>query len=117
MRLFNKSKNILLAEKVKIANGFWMRTKGLIGEKKLESSFALVIPDCSSVHTFFMSIPIDILFLDDQNKIIKSVSKLAPYRFSFGPKQSNKVIELPAGTIKQTQTEVGDILQIQEEEN
>lgn len=130
MWLFNKSKNILLAKKVKIADGFWMRMKGLMGEKKLEESFAFVIPNCSSIHTFFMSIPIDVLFihpvkssafgggatksplheLNKESRIMKAVSELAPFRFSGCRGREVQVIELPAGTIRQTKTEAGDIL-------
>lgn len=115
MGIVNISRNVVLASKLRIANDFWARTKGLIGEKKLESSSALLIPDCSSIHTFFMSVSIDVLFFNSANKIVRAVPKLAPYRFSFGPRETQGVIELPTGTLADTKTEVGDILLIQEE--
>ena len=47
---------------------FFSRLKGLIGTKSIRSNEAILFSDCKMVHSFFMSIPIDVIFLDDENK-------------------------------------------------
>lgn len=61
----------------------WERMRGLLGRKKLLEQEALLIVPCSSVHTIGMGYEIDIVYLDSQGKVLKTVSRLKPLRFSF----------------------------------
>jgi len=61
----------------------WERMRGLLGRKKLLEQEALLIVPCSSVHTIGMGYEIDIVYLDVQGKVLKTVSRLKPLRFSF----------------------------------
>jgi len=67
------------------------------------------------MHTFFMRFPIDVIFLDRQGRILKIDHELKPWRLSSLAFGATEAIELPAGTAKRTNTQVGDVLTIQDD--
>lgn len=89
----------ILAKRLAVADTFWSRFKGLMGKKKLISGCALLLYPCSSVHTFFMRFPIDVVYLDKDMNILKVVKAMKPWRLDFGHKKAVYVLELPAKTI------------------
>ncbi len=112
MRLINQSKNTVLAEDVFIAKTPLARIKGLLGRKIFARSQALILDPCSSIHTFFMCFPIDVLFVDKNYKVLQTLRDFNPNRISRIYWNSSRVIELPAGTLKLTNTQVQDQLQL-----
>jgi uncharacterized protein len=112
MRLTNRTKNTVLAENVFIANTPFKRIKGLLGQKVFLPNQALILDHCNSVHTFFMRFPIDVLFVDQDYKVICILPNLNPNRISPIYWHSSKVIELPAGKLEATNTKVQDHLQL-----
>ena len=76
----------------------FQRLRGLLGrEGKLLNSVLWLRP-CSSVHTCFMRSPIDVIYLDGERRVLKTVSKLKPWRFSACP-GAVSVLELANGLI------------------
>ncbi len=112
MRLINQTKNTILAEDVLIANNPLLRIKGLLGKKAFSAGQAIILEPCNSIHTFFMRFPIDVLFLDKNYKVIKALGNFCPNRISFIYWNSVRVIELPAGRLSLTDTQVQDQLQL-----
>ena len=112
MKLYNKTKNIVLAENVIVADSFFKRMKGLLGRKELNPGEGLILKPCNSVHTFFMRFPIDIVFVDKNNKVIKTVLSLRPFFLTGIYLSSHSCIELPSGTINSTSTVKGDIISL-----
>lgn len=110
MRIVNKTKNTLLAKDAVMAERLSKRTKGLLDRTSYKGGEALIIKPCKSVHTWFMAFPIDVLFVDEENKVIRAISDLRPFRISPLVFKSACVIELPAGTIKLTNTTESDLL-------
>ncbi len=78
-----------------LANRFLTRARGLLG-RRLAAEEGLLIKPCAAVHTFGMSYPIDVVFLDRDNRILKIVSHLAPWRLA-ACGGSRAVLELNAG--------------------
>ena len=111
MIIQNITQNIIIAHKAQVANTFFSRLKGLLGTKNLEAGRGLVIRSCSSIHTIGMQYALDVLFLDEKNKVLKIVLNLPPGRLSLCS-HSSYVVELPAGVIEATGTAVGDRLAI-----
>jgi uncharacterized protein len=99
MKILDKGKNTVLAENAVIAATFFTRMKGLLGRKGLESGQAMVIKSCASVHTFFMQFTIDVVFVDKNNRVVKTISNLGPWRFTPFYPAASYCIEFPAGTI------------------
>lgn len=112
MRLINQTKNTVLAEDVFIAKTAFTRIKGLLGRKNFTLGQALILDPCNSIHTFFMCFSIDVLFVDKNCKVVQALRDLCPNRISRIYRSSSKVIELPAGTLKLTNTQAQDQLQL-----
>jgi uncharacterized membrane protein (UPF0127 family) len=70
-----------------------------------------MIQPCSSVHTHFMRFPIDVLYLSDENVVVK-VAMMKVFRFSMGGKGARKVLELPYGSAEEAGIQVGDRLTV-----
>jgi uncharacterized membrane protein (UPF0127 family) len=91
---------------MEVADSGPKRNKGLLGREGLSSGEGLWIIPCESVHTFWMRFPIDLVYLDSK----KLVSALPAWRLS-ACLRAHSVLELPAGTIRITQTQPGDTLE------
>jgi uncharacterized membrane protein (UPF0127 family) len=84
--------------------------KGLLGRKDFPQGEALVITRCQSIHMFFMNFPIDVVFCDRQNKVVGLCQEIKPFYLSPIFFKASYAIELPAGTIASTKTQLGDQL-------
>lgn len=111
MRLINQTRGTVLAESIVFANTSFKRLKGLLGHRGLLDGQAMIIKPCNCVHTLFMRFSIDVLFVDKNNKVVKALGQLTPFRFSKLYWKSQVVVELPCGKLKSTQTQDGDSLQ------
>lgn len=112
MRVINVSKNTVLAENARLAEGFFSRLKGLLGESGLTPGECLIIKPCDSIHTFFMRFVIDVAFVDKENKIIKIYACLKPGKLSGIFFNAAFCLELPSGTLSRTKTEEGNLINI-----
>jgi uncharacterized membrane protein (UPF0127 family) len=113
MKIINKTKNTVLAEEAVVADTIFRRVKGLLGRRDFIKGEALIIKPCNSIHTLLMRFPIDVLFVDKHNQVIKVVSPLVPSRLTRIYFNSVFVIELPAGTVQSTLTSKGDTISIE----
>lgn len=107
----NLTRNTKLADQAELAKSGAKRSKGLLGRKGLGRGEGLWIVPCEAIHTFFMQFPIDLVYIDRKFRIKKVRNSVRPWRFS-ACLTAHSVIELPAGTIRDTQTECGDTLDI-----
>ena len=89
------------------AESFRDRLIGLMGEGD-ESRLQLVIPRCSSIHTWFMRKPIDVAFVDGDGVVLAVHEAVGPWRFLFGPRRTRSVIEMPTGYTRSRSMKVGD---------
>ncbi|MCP4714707.1 MAG: DUF192 domain-containing protein, partial [Deltaproteobacteria bacterium] len=108
MRAVHLTSGSILAKDVSVATNFFDRACGLLGRRCLPAGQGLYIPQCSSIHMFFMRFPIDVMFMDKHNCITGLRFKLAPFRLAWGPKKTAGVLELPAGTLKGHEYREGD---------
>ncbi|MGB8232683.1 MAG: DUF192 domain-containing protein [Methanobacterium sp.] len=108
--LLNKSKGNNLG-KIDLADSFLPRFMGLMLRKDPEKGLILKLPSSrsrrgSSIHMFFMRFPLDIIFLDEDKKIVDMVS-IKPWK-TYTPKAPSKyVIELEEGSISKYKLEIG----------
>jgi uncharacterized membrane protein (UPF0127 family) len=87
--------------------------KGLIGRaaREFDPGNALWIVPSDGIHTFGMRFPIDAVYLDSRGRILKLYHRLRPFRIAALMPSAKSVLELPAGTLIRTHTEVGDVLE------
>lgn len=71
-----------------------------------------IVP-CEAVHTFFMKFAIDLIYLDKKLRVKKVRSRVKAWRVS-ACLSAHSILELPVGTVQETQTSLGDLLEIQE---
>ena len=107
----NVTRDTHVAEKAEVAGSGVKRSKGLLGRKGLGPGEGMWIIPCESVHTFFMKFPIDLIYIDKKHRVKKTRSSVPAWRLS-ACLSAHSVIELPAGTIRESRTEKGDQLEI-----
>jgi uncharacterized membrane protein (UPF0127 family) len=104
-----KSDGTRLCAECRVAASPWMRMRGLLGRKQLSEREGLLIRRTRSVHTHFMRFPIDVLFLDGDNTVVKIVEGLRPWRVA-SSRRGRDVLELAAGTCRRIGASEGDRL-------
>jgi uncharacterized membrane protein (UPF0127 family) len=110
LQVSNLTRQTVLATRMELANSGPKRNKGLLGRNHLAPGEGLWIVPCESVHTFFMQFPIDLIYLDREKRIRKLRSAVPPWRMSVCL-TAHSILELPAGTIRNSQTQRGDTLE------
>jgi uncharacterized protein len=105
----NRTRDTVLGNAVDVADTSAKRRTGLLKHERLEPGQGLWIDPCESVHTFFMKFPIDLVYLDKRRIVKKVRSRVPAWRLS-ACLTAHSIVELPAGTVEQTRTQVGDEL-------
>jgi uncharacterized membrane protein (UPF0127 family) len=97
----------VIASKVSVAATRSARRTGLLRHTSLPEQEGLWIIPCHGVHTCGMRFAIDVLALDEEGRIIDRVTSLKPWRLRLPRRGAVGVLELAAGRIDRTRTEVG----------
>jgi uncharacterized membrane protein (UPF0127 family) len=108
MKAFNRASGKELAANLTVADTLFSRAKGLLGKKSLPQGEGLLITPCKGVHTFLMKFPIDVVFLDEENRIIESLTDFKPHRMTKVLLACSSVLELPAGTVRASDSIIGN---------
>jgi hypothetical protein len=92
-------------EKVELAESFFKKALGLMFRKNLEGALVLTLPRetrvGASIHTFFMRFPIDVLFLDEERRVVDTAFNVRPWTFNVTPRSPVRyVVEFEAGNMK-----------------
>ena len=103
-----------LVSRARVASSMWSRFWGLMVRRSLPSHEGLLIDPCNSVHTFFMRFPIDVLFLDEDNRVLKIATELRPFRVAVG-RGARRVLEIAAGRAASVGVRAGDKVTLRED--
>jgi uncharacterized protein len=109
----NVTRSTVLGSKIREARSFLERGRGLMFVSKLESGEGMLIDPCSSIHTFWMRFPIDVLYVDRDGTVLRADRSMKPWRIGPVFTGSRWVVELPDGTIDATGTKAGDKLLVE----
>lgn len=112
MILYNWTTREVLARDVNVAYCFAKRFKGLMFTKKFPDCGGLIIKPCGGVHTFFMRYPLDVILLDEQNRIIYKKINMPPNRITSYFRRSRTAVELPGGSLLGRDVSHGDELKL-----
>ena len=110
----NLTKKNIISHNPIYATSLMQRTRGMLFNN-FDNFDAMVFNNCHCIHTMFMQIKIDILFVDCENCICDLRKELLPWRLMVRSKQALSVIELPEGSIERLNIEIGDIVDINAE--
>lgn len=110
LRVTNSNRSSVIAERVRIADTSFTRFIGLLGRRTLPSGEGLLIRPSNGVHTVGMQFSIDVLLLDRTGVVLTAYNTLRPFRVTRLNWKAASALELPAGVIAASQTQVGDQL-------
>lgn len=99
-----------LGDRVRVADSWWARFRGLLATPPLAAGEGLLIDPCRGVHMFGMRYPIDVAFLDRAGKVVGICHHLAPGARSPFVRAARSALELPAGTLEAAGITEGDML-------
>jgi uncharacterized protein len=102
-----RNDGVVVCEECLVAATPFTRMRGLLGRSSLPSGQGILLRPASSVHTFFMRFPIDVVFLDGELRVVEIAADLRPWRAA-GKRGARAVLELPAGECARRGLAVGD---------
>lgn len=110
--VYNQTRECFLSFGVRPADTTLSRLRGLIGKLRLGPDDGLwVFPSCG-IHTIGVLFPVDLIYIDDDKRVIHTIEHFPPFRISPIRTQASSVLELPTHTIYSSQTVPGDQLLI-----
>jgi uncharacterized membrane protein (UPF0127 family) len=110
----NTTRDVLLGERISVAETSWSRMVGLLGKSGLEPGAGLLIVPSQAIHTVAMRFTIDVVFVDRNWRVIHLRPEMAPFRVTGLHWKASFVLELPAGVIARTSTGIGDQLALRD---
>ena len=97
----------IVCERVVVADRPYRRMRGLLGRRYLRKGEGMVLRPGWSIHTAFMRFPIDAVFLDADQVVIKIEHEVGPWH-TVSCRGAREVVELAAGECRRRGLEVGD---------
>ena len=107
----NPQRGTTLGIRVDHADRPWSRLKGLLGRKSLVSGEGLLLSPCRAIHMYGMRFPIDVAFLDQEGFVVATYDGIEPGKRTRVHKDARYALEIPVGTLAETGTRVGDMLE------
>ena len=111
MRCLNPKTQEVFADNLTLNNTFFSRLIGLMFKKTLADGSGVILKPCKQIHTCFMRFNIDVIFLDEDLKVLHIIENMRPWRVSPFLLKAHYTVELPAGTLK-GRVKQGDTLAI-----
>lgn len=97
----------VVCESVVVADRMGRRLRGLLGRRALPRDQGLLLRPAWSIHTAFMRFPIDAVFLDHDQVVIRIEPGLRPFKTA-SCRGAREVVELSAGECERRGLSVGD---------
>jgi uncharacterized membrane protein (UPF0127 family) len=94
---------------VRCCDGFVQRLRGRYGASALELQCAWRLSPCNAVHTLLLTGPIDVVFCDRHDRVLRIEAPLRRNRFA-RHSSAHCVWEFPAGVASQLGLQCGDRL-------
>ena len=110
--LTSETRQQQLISDLKVATTEWARGKGLLGKSSLGPEEALLIPRCNSIHTFFMKMTIDCVFVDKEMRIKAIYHRVKPFKIVWPVWGARSVIEFASGRAQELQLQIGEKLHV-----
>ena len=111
VRVINRTRDEVLAERAELADNSWTRFWGLMGRRELPPGAGLVLQPGGGIHMWFMKIPLDVVHVDKRDRVTHVLRGIKPWRFGPLFVGGKRAIELPAGAAARTQ--VGDEIDVE----
>jgi uncharacterized membrane protein (UPF0127 family) len=100
----------VLGNRIAMAESRWARARGLLGRPAIQPGEGMMLTGCHGIHTWGMRYVLDVIFVDRQGHVVRTYAGLPPRRLTAWQRRAAYALEVPAGTIQATATQVGDTL-------
>ena len=97
----------IVCERVVVADRAHRRMRGLLGRRYLRAGEGMVLRPAWSIHTAFMRFPIDVVFLDADQVVLRIEPDVRSWRTA-SCRGAREIVELAAGECRRRGLEVGD---------
>jgi uncharacterized protein len=108
----NASTGEIIASRVTQARGWKMRFFGLLGRSEPRPDEGLWFDNSWGVHTFFLSFPLDMLFLDKEFRVVALEHAVPPNQSSVAYATAAHVIQFRSGTLAKCDLLAGDKVKV-----
>ena len=108
-----RSDGRVVCERCLVATSPLKRMRGLLGRRQLPEGEGILLRPAGSIHTFFMRFPIDAVFLDQDQVVVRVEQDVRPWR-AVGQRRAHAVLELAAGEAERRELRVGHRLEARE---
>src|SRR4029078_10025622 len=98
---------MIICENVRVADTLRRRMWGLLGRKNLPSNEGILLRPAWSIHTAFMRFPIDVVFIDPEQIVLRIEPELRSSKTA-SCRGALEVVELAAGECAQRGLEAGE---------
>ena len=110
LRVVNTAKGRELGTRIGLADHWLARLRGMLAKPEPDAGAGLLLTPCRSVHMFGMRYPLDVAFLDADGTVVALYPSLSPGSRTGWHRNAVHALELPAGSLMSTDTQVGDVL-------
>jgi uncharacterized protein len=113
MMIINKTKNKVICNNKKILSSIFSKAIGLMFSKRIKDiGYVFVFEKAmrADLHMFFVFFPIDLIFLDENKRVIEIKENFKPFTVYLPKQKARYIIELPEHSVKNTKTEIKDTI-------
>ncbi len=103
----------VLASRVRRADGWFERTVGFLPRSSIAADEGLWIERCRAVHTLGMRVPLDVVFLDHDRRVVRIEAGVPPGRLNVAEATARTVVEFGAGFAAANALAVGAVLELE----
>ncbi len=111
-RVENVTRGTVVANRGRVASSSADRSVGLLRTPEVKPGEGLWIERSPSIHMFFMRYPIDAVFVSKDMRVTKIVENFKPWRVVWWARGARDCLELRAGAVAESGTQVGDELRL-----
>ena len=110
--LRNSTTGKIVATRIDRLSTFLHRAVGLLARTSLRPDEGVWITSCRAIHTIGMRVPIDVIFVDREGRVIRAVHDVQPNRIALSAPGARGVVELGSGALREIDVMPGDRLEL-----
>lgn len=104
--------NEILTAKAQLADTFFSRFRGLMFRRSIADDYALYITPCNQIHMLNMRFAIDVVYLDDNGRVVKIDVNVQPNKICKTVKNARSVIEIKSFSAERFGINIGDTITV-----
>ena len=110
--LRNTTTDRIVATRIDRLSTFFQRAVGLLARNTLRPDEGVWINACNAIHTIGMRVPIDVIFVGGDGRVMRLCHDVRPNRLALTCPQAASVVELGSGALREVDVVPGDYLEL-----